>query len=676
MIIKTLEALQFTSWEAGHVDLPETGVVVVTGLNGAGKSTMIEIVAHAVFGKSVRGSWGWRDPPAAAARGWTSGAYVETDRMRVHRRRRSSGSPELATFDVADVDQGVSVWVPQAYDTTSKAQGAIEAIVGPFDVWERCHVFSSHDAVHFTLATDKDRKRLLEGLLGLDYFDVARERATALASRAENELAFARDALERTRALITHQQSVITQADTVLNTELPPRELLVEPIEPVLPSRPTLPDPPPLPDPPAPIPPLGPAPDMAPEPVEVTEKRATILRVQDMLATARVDLAQASDVVSTEGQAIVRLHEQIKQVNLELAGWDTGTCPTCTQPVDAALREQLVGPAFAKRDAIIAEGKATRARLDNATAQENELAAELDALDMRLNALRDAVQAYDVKRTEQIEQRAQIEQRHAEAVAAREREHAQALRQHSADHKAACDRILDRWTAQCSQLRAVYEAQRDAYTRAVAERAVADVQAVSQRAQWEHQRQQAEAAIATLQGELAKHEADCHVAHEKTRRIVMVKDVLGPKGVRAHILGGAMGGLQTVANTWLSRIGTAGQAVQLAEEGAALALSLRSDRRPTWHPYKAASGGERRRVDVALILALAEVSRAARGKARGTMFFDEVFDALDPPGVDAVSDVLDELGADRCVVVITHNMLLAQRLNAALRLHVQDGTIA
>jgi len=91
--------------------------------------------------------------------------------------------------------------------------------------------------------------------------------------------------------------------------------------------------------------------------------------------------------------------------------------------------------------------------------------------------------------------------------------------------------------------------------------------------------------------------------------------------------------------------------------------------------YKAASGGERRRIDAALLLALAEVSSAAAGQAPGTLWMDEVFDALDEEGVDAVSDVLAELAEERAVVLITHSSVLASRVPAALRLRAQDGRL-
>lgn len=94
------------------------------------------------------------------------------------------------------------------------------------------------------------------------------------------------------------------------------------------------------------------------------------------------------------------------------------------------------------------------------------------------------------------------------------------------------------------------------------------------------------------------------------------------------------------------------------------------------HGYRGASGGERRRIDIAIMLALAEIAEYASGAQPGTMFMDEVFDALDADfGVPRATDVLQELSRTRCVVVVTHNAELARALKPTQHLHVENGNI-
>ena len=90
--------------------------------------------------------------------------------------------------------------------------------------------------------------------------------------------------------------------------------------------------------------------------------------------------------------------------------------------------------------------------------------------------------------------------------------------------------------------------------------------------------------------------------------------------------------------------------------------------------YGSLSGGERRRADFAILLALSGVAEAARGgDARGVLFLDEVGDSLDPTGIAGLAEVLEDLARDRCVVAITHRAELAARLPAVLRLRVDGG---
>ena len=154
----------------------------------------------------------------------------------------------------------------------------------------------------------------------------------------------------------------------------------------------------------------------------------------------------------------------------------------------------------------------------------------------------------------------------------------------------------------------------------------------------------------------------------RTQVLEHVERVLGIRGFRAHILGGMLGALSHAAQAWLSRL--AGRPV-----GLRLTLGGKRDDQVVLdvsgyggaYGYVGASGGERRRVDVALLFALAGITAASTGRAPGTLWLDEVLDALDDQGVEAVAGALEDLARDRCVVVITHSADLARELPAVKR---------
>ncbi len=157
--------------------------------------------------------------------------------------------------------------------------------------------------------------------------------------------------------------------------------------------------------------------------------------------------------------------------------------------------------------------------------------------------------------------------------------------------------------------------------------------------------------------------------------------VLSLTGVRSKLLADALVGVETLANTWLGRIAGWGMRLELkpyaetASGGAKDAISLQVHGAGGGHGYHAASAGERRRIDVSLLFALADIANASQGVKRATLFVDECLDALDRAGAEAVCTVIQELAIDRPVVVITHRDDAAELLNPALRVRVGAGKL-
>jgi DNA repair exonuclease SbcCD ATPase subunit len=175
----------------------------------------------------------------------------------------------------------------------------------------------------------------------------------------------------------------------------------------------------------------------------------------------------------------------------------------------------------------------------------------------------------------------------------------------------------------------------------------------------------AEIAEAVRAVEAAQHAVDVLKAVDK---------VLGTRGVRAHVTAQALGGLEAVANHWLDRVAGGGISVSLSvtDSGRQGTLKLDVHGAGGGNGYRGASAGERRRIDVALLFALAETASAAAGRGQGTLWVDEAFDSLDAQGLDAVASALVDVAKDRCVVVITHNEELAEKLPAVRRVRVGD----
>lgn len=552
MRVKSVSGRGFMGLRDESVELPDTGVVCVVGPNGSGKSSLLEAVAEAVWGRTLRGDSGWLEGAAGLVELGLPDGYVRVTRTRGGKRRVEASIGE--------------------YDTSAKALEALEAAYGSFDVWRRTHVFSSADAAHFSLATDAERKALLEALLGAEVFDRAEEACAAEAAVVGERERQAAVALARAEAAYRQAYSAFT----------------------------TLRDREPTPE------PRGPDGD-----AEDVRRRARVAerRVEDAADAVRVALARPVDgagVPEAAGAlAVARAARDAAHHRAEKLC--AGVCYTCGQAVPAADVAALPEVLAAAEQEVRAAEEALRGAREDA------------------DRLRREFQA----RAEQ-----------ARAVERRAREERDGLTYQLGLH-AAHQATLSVWRSE-QQARA------------------GEVEAAARSA-------------SALEEELSAAEVAAGDARAEMAVLGACRAALGLRGARVYLLSDALRGVQDVVNYWLERFYEGGAARCL--------LELTADSRERGQRagtvsmvleglgsgrYRSLSGGQRRRLDVALLFALAEVAALASGTAPGTLWVDEAFDALDAGGVEAVAEAVREVAADRCVVVVTHSPALVEALRPAL----------
>lgn len=547
MIVETVDLEHFMSYgTTSTVNLPGKGVVLVTGPNGSGKSSLIEALAVAGWGKTLRGTSPWQDGQAGKV-------ALCTDDLVVERTHSVKGTSKLRwSYQNQPVVQ---------YETTTKAQAALERVLGSFESWRRTCVFSAQDAAHFTLATDGERKRLLEQLLGLERFDVALE-------------ACRRDLKEANLAESTARREHLVQHTRVQGEKERRQRAQAE-----LDGLPAIRHP-------------------------SAECEAKVAELDEMVKRIDADVRKAETKLRAAEKFALEVDVELRSAQRELVRVQNGQCGTCGRAWDAAhlaTATQAVEDARRRQAATVEEFATTRKNLE----------AELEELG------EDRAQASGERSTwfDRMHKARRVEM-----------------------DRSRCEGVLSS--------------------------AIEDHTAAQQR-------------LAELQTEV-----DAAVA--KVAEIAAAEKVLGLAGVRTTLLANALGGIEHVANVWLGRIAGWGIRLELkpyaekAGGGVKDAISLQVHGAGGGHGYKGASAGQRRRLDVALLLALAEVATSVSGRAPSTLWFDEVFDALDTDGVDAVCTVLEELARDRAVVVISHNPLLEQRLArhaVSARFEVAQGVV-
>ena len=92
--------------------------------------------------------------------------------------------------------------------------------------------------------------------------------------------------------------------------------------------------------------------------------------------------------------------------------------------------------------------------------------------------------------------------------------------------------------------------------------------------------------------------------------------------------------------------------------------------------YDLSSGGERRRIDLTLYLALSDLVQYASGYSCNLLVADEIMDGLSPQGVGKLLDVLRQRAENgTCVYVVSHNPAVSQMFSfdSTIRVEKRNG---
>ena len=162
-----------------------------------------------------------------------------------------------------------------------------------------------------------------------------------------------------------------------------------------------------------------------------------------------------------------------------------------------------------------------------------------------------------------------------------------------------------------------------------------------------------------MQAELAefkKLEVPAKEMFDKAERALAIADFwvagFGPKGIKAFVIEGMLPGLNVLINEHLAALSDGVLSAEvsattaLKKGGAAERLSVNVRHAAGAPTYSGNSGGERRRIDLAILLGLQDLVGSRAKRAINFAVYDEVLDALD--------DDLRARSAGRPTYVISH----------------------
>lgn len=163
-----------------------------------------------------------------------------------------------------------------------------------------------------------------------------------------------------------------------------------------------------------------------------------------------------------------------------------------------------------------------------------------------------------------------------------------------------------------------------------------------------------------LQRQLAAANQTHSMADKQHGVLKLIEDFF--VSVRPKLLTSSLASLHAAASTWLSVMTPDPFHIWLEGDDVRIRLGVRD--------YKELNRGHRRRLDLALMLALSQLHQAT---VRGPIFLDEALDGLDPDGAEAAAAVLEAVGRNELVIVLTHSEELAGRLRG-VKIKVANGT--
>jgi DNA repair exonuclease SbcCD ATPase subunit len=547
--------------------LPETGVVLLSSPNGGGKTSLIEAVAWACWGRGLRLRGDGRP-----AQPWIDGRPAEVNVVTSLVDVALKRSPRGAISHAFSSSDGPDGWEEREYENSQKSYAGLAYYVGAFDVWRRACVFSGSSAARFSRATDAERKDLLEEVLGLDAFDAALARAQAAVSRARDDVSHAEVRETSARAALDRARAHTLEAEERLART--PRW------------------------------PAGLDPDL-----EVAARVGGAQAASDLVAARRAALKRTMRAMAAEIRALSEDRARLT------AAWDE-------RDRDRVRHRKRLA---ALSDAVCGEcGRVvTQREAEEGSAVEREALRLLDECDDR---------AREVEAAIAVEVRA--------LAAARD--------------------LLD-----------AQDKARDADLAVVALYAAGMARRSSAQEDLDRERRHEAEVARGVVGEAAA------VSGAKTALAVEEAALAALRGTRSAVLATALAGLSASANRYLARLrarfAVRLEAVTTTKAGAERdRIALHVDGAGNGEGYGGCSDGEKRRVDVALLLGVGDLAPRSR---QSTLFLDEVFLHLDAEGKEAAVDLVRELARDRCVVVVEHDAEFARGLRPDVHARLERGKV-
>ena len=614
MKIVNITAQNFMSFRELSLDVPDSGLIFVggevkgssvTSSNGAGKSALFEALCFGLYGKTLRGS------SASEIANWASPRnclvqiqfFDDHDKVYTVRRYRNHKEEGNALYILRDDDDITS-------QDSRATQELIEAIVGmSWMVFSTAVVFGEK-AQRFTEAKDSEKKAIFDEILMLQRYQDAlkalREDLKKLRDTRTALMAGATSAGSTHEAALRELDEAATAvAELELSRESSQGQLTVIAYE---------------------LDRLRTERDDVDANLQLAQQERDALDANNRELMTTVTEAdrnrlrvseKASRPAIEKRMEITRLTEQITETEAKVKALGKlhgkESCPTCLQPISAHSMESVNAHYQQQLTALRDRHVAASAALIKLQQEEREATAEASKMLNDIMAIKTDI---DGKLRRIIV----------------------AITTTSAKARDLGNRV--------SQL----ERQQDSLTMRYEERKLALEQQVERAAQ------RVERCAAEYNEKIAA------VAGSEIDEVYLKfwEEGFGNQGIKSFLLDEILPALNDRVGYYASALMGEGTRIEFDTESTLKGGGLRDKfdirimRDDIKVDYVACSNGERRRIDVAILLALQSLVYERNAAGCNLMVLDEVFDSLDRVGVEKVVSLLADEAKDKVIYVISH----------------------
>ena len=213
MIPIQLTLRNFLSYrDAAELDLSGIHLACISGANGAGKSTILDGITWALFGKSRVKSDDDIVNRTMAANGAAAEVHftfeLEGAVYRIIRRKAAGKTSELE-FHARAIEDGAGRWQVRTEAKVKDTQAEIEKLLRMnFDVFTNASFLLQGKADEFTTKTPDKRKEILAEILGVSQWDAFKELATEKRKATENDNAATERQLAEVEAELIQEEAL------------------------------------------------------------------------------------------------------------------------------------------------------------------------------------------------------------------------------------------------------------------------------------------------------------------------------------------------------------------------------------------------------------------------------------------------------------------------------------